>query len=215
MATLIFRILLLTLVTSSWASRAGADICVNVDLHSESPDVSTTVIETLKHEATAIWRPYGVELRWGAPRCTVEDASLDVLIARHPREATIGRIVLGSTHVRMDRIERAPIIVDYDATAQTLASLTSSALATLVGLPWLGPQDTGRALGRVAAHEMGHVLLALPNHQRDGLMRATFQASEMVSPSRSRYRLSAPEVGRLRYRAEWMAATRLQTSGGS
>jgi hypothetical protein len=215
MATLIFRILLLTLVTSSWASRAGAGICVNVDLHSDSPNPSTTVIETLKREATAIWRPYGVELRWGAPTFCVEDESLDLLLARHPREATIGQIVLGSTHVRMDRIERAPIVVDYDATAQTLASLTSGALSTVVGLPWLGPQDMGRALGRVAAHEMGHVLLALPKHQRDGLMRAAFQASEMVSPSRARYRLSASEVGRLRFRAEWMAAIRMQSSGGS
>ena len=151
----------------------------------------------------------------GGTAVTVEDASLDVSIARHPHEATIGRIVLGSTHVRMDRIERAPIVVDYDATAQTLASLTSSGLATLVGLPWLGPPGYGARTGAIASHEMGHVLLALPNHQRDGLMRAAFQASEMVSPSRSRYRLSAPEVGRLRYRAEWMAATRMQTSGGS
>jgi hypothetical protein len=215
MATLIIRIVLLTLVTNSWAARAGAGICVNVELHSPSPDLSARVLDTLKHEATAIWRPYGVELRWGAPMCTVEDASIDLLIARHSPETTTGRIVLGSTHVRMDRIERAPIVVDYNATAQTLESLTSTNLSTLVGLPWLGAQAMGRALGRVAAHEIGHVLLALPNHQRDGLMRATFQASDMIEPPRWKYRLSAMEVGRLRYRSEWMAATRMQGSGGS
>src|SRR4051812_21957110 len=169
MATLLIRIALLVLATTLWTGRASAGICVNVNLDAATPNPSRDVLETMARESAAIWLPYGVDLRWGSPWCPVEDASIDAVIVRHLPVAAAGRIVLGSTQVRMDRIERVPIVVDCDATAQTLASLTESTLSALLGRPSVGAHEMGRALGRIAAHEIGHVLLALPNHQRHGL----------------------------------------------
>jgi hypothetical protein len=214
MATLYIRIALLILATTLWTSPATAGICVNLNLHATGPGPSHAVVEALERESSAIWVPYGVDLRWGSPWCPVEDASIDVAIVRRTPITKADRIVLGSTQVRMDRIERVPIVIDYDATTQTLAGLTGDTLAALLGLRWIGAQELGRALGRVAAHEIGHVLLAAPDHQRHGLMRPTFQASDMVSPPRTKYQLSAMEIGRLQFRSEWMIATRLQASGG-
>ena len=92
--------------------------------------------------------------------------------------------MLGSTRVQLALPDRVPILIDYDATETTLASLTVGELTGALGRQQIGRDEMGRALGRVAAHEIGHVLLALPNHQRQGLMRESFQAIDMVVPVR-------------------------------
>jgi hypothetical protein len=57
------------------------------------------------------------------------------------------------------------------------------------------------ALGRVLAHELGHVLLGSPAyHDQDGLMRATFLSNDLARPERSRFRLTDRSVARLRAR---------------
>ena len=50
-------------------------------------------------------------------------------------------------------------------------------------------QVVGRAIGRVIAHEIGHVLLRTTGHAPHGLMRAVQRADELVDPARTRYRL--------------------------
>ena len=50
-------------------------------------------------------------------------------------------------------------------------------------------QVVGRAIGRVIAHEIGHVLLRTTGHAPRGLMRAVQRADELVDPARNRYRL--------------------------
>ena len=49
----------------------------------------------------------------------------------------------------------------------------------------------GRALARVAAHELGHYLLQKLHHDGEGLMRASFEASELTSEDSSRFRTKA------------------------
>jgi len=46
----------------------------------------------------------------------------------------------------------------------------------------------GRALARVAAHELGHYLLQQIHHNHEGLMRASFESSELGSEDSSRFR---------------------------
>ena len=64
----------------------------------------------------------------------------------------------------------------------------------------MAPLDLGRALGRVLAHEIGHVVLAAAKHQSRGLMRASFVAEDLIRPQRWSYTLSEAEVARLRER---------------
>ena len=60
----------------------------------------------------------------------------------------------------------------------------------------------GRALGRVFAHELGHVLLGTRAHAAAGLMRATFSPADLVAIDRMHMRLNRELSQRLVRRIE-------------
>ena len=208
MSISVTRLVLVTVVVTLLSARADAGICVDVALHFAGPAPSHDLAATLEQEATAIWAPYGVDLHWQSLACDVEDASFDVLIESRPSHASTDHPVLGHTQVELSRVDRVPIVIDSDATEKTLEALTLSELATLVGRTHVGPEEMGRAFGRILAHEIGHVLLGLPSHQHQGLMRPSFQAADMVRPTRWQYGLSPIEVARLGHRSGWIIARR-------
>lgn len=205
---LVARLVFVAVAAVLAATRGDAGICVDVALHLPSPAPTRAVIKALEQEANEIWAPYHVELRWQAPVCAVEDASFEVQVARKGHRASGTRSVLGETRVDFASIDRVPVLIDYDAVDTMLASLTIDELATTVGHWPVGAQELGRALGRVLAHEIGHVLLGLPNHQSQGLMRRSFEPVELVWPTRFQYGLSSLEVSRLRHRTRWILANR-------
>lgn len=199
---------ILALLAVTWsAAGASAEICVDIDLHPVRA-LPRDVVATLEHEATAIWAAYGVDLHWRAPECAIRDASFDVVIERRLSRTVADRVVLGSTELKLARIERVLIVIDSDAVEEMLSSLTISAITEQLGRDRLLAPDLGRALGRIVAHELGHVLLGLPNHQRAGLMRASFRPIDLIAMLREQYRLSPIEIARLRHRTEWMMANR-------
>jgi hypothetical protein len=62
-------------------------------------------------------------------------------------------------------------------------------------------QAVARALGRVLAHEVGHVLLGLPSyHDHEGLMRASFRSNDLRAFDDKPFRLSDQSLARLRSR---------------
>lgn len=202
------HIAVLVTAATLWGPRADAGICVDVDVHSTTSAVSRATAAALEREAAAIWRPYGVDLHWPSSPCALADASFDVLIAPTLPHATDGAPVLGRTHVELTPVEHVPILIDYGTTERTIATLTVGALAAEIGVQRVGPREMGRALGRILAHEIGHVLLAMSQHQRHGLMRESYQAIDMLYPLRAQYGLSSEERARLRERFQWMAANR-------
>jgi len=190
------------------AGEAAADICVDVDLKVAGHDLSPLTEQTLQSEASALWQPYGVRIQWSttrpAGRCSPVHASFDVRVEYQPPPAgkTPRQIVLGSTQLVSGTIACAAILLDYDATEDLISSAPATDLFTLVGQMQAGPADIGRALGRVLAHEIGHVLLGEAHHPRWGLMRKSFTASELVAHQRRSYTLSREEVDRLRQRQD-------------
>jgi hypothetical protein len=109
------------------------------------------------------------------------------------------RAVLGRAFVTTDAAGGGPIRVSVDATERMLLRRSSSG-------PFVGERDMGRALGRVLAHEIGHVLLAVRQHDRAGLMRAIFTPVDLGSPSRESFRLTSNDLGRLRSRIQVMTS---------
>jgi len=204
------RLVLVAVTATLAATRAEAGICISVALQFASPAPSRTVIAALEQEATTIWAPHDVELRWQAPVCAVEDGSFEVSVVRNVPGASSGLWVLGQTRLQLAGIDRVPVVIDYHAVETALASLTLDQVATTVGHWPLNRRELGRALGRVLAHEIGHVLLGLPNHQRQGLMRRSFGPMELVFPTGWRYRLSPLEIDRLRHRIRWIIANRIR-----
>jgi hypothetical protein len=54
------------------------------------------------------------------------------------------------------------------------------------------------ALGRVLAHELGHLFLRLDGHRKNGLMRASFSHRALAGRSDRSFRLSGDDVERVR-----------------
>jgi Matrixin len=165
---------------------------------------STSILAILKEETESIWRPYGVHVEWVdavLSEVEAEGFSVEAVIDRRGdlAPADSDRAVLGRAFVSKDTVGVGPIRVSFDATERMLLRRSASG-------PFVGERDMGRALGRVLAHEIGHVLLAVRQHDRSGLMRAVYTPAELGSPARESFRLTCDDLGRLRSRIQVMTS---------
>jgi hypothetical protein len=162
---------------------------------------SASIVAILEDETESIWRPYGVQVEWvdaHLDEVAAEGFSVEAVIDRRSDgPADPDRAVLGRASVPKDAVGAGPIRVSFDATERMLLRRSSSG-------PFVGERDMGRALGRVLAHEIGHVLLAVRQHDRSGLMRAVFTPAELGAPDREAFRLTSDDLGRLRSRIQVM-----------
>ncbi len=187
---------------------AAVDVCdssrFEVGVHLLIDRAIATAIDTriLEEETAGLWRPYGVDLRWdetSAVRASAEQSDLEVIVAPRLPGITIpgGAAVLGRATVTLDGLSRRPIFLSFNATQRVLALQTNRRAAILKSEQDI---ELARALGRVLAHEIGHVLLAFPTHDTVGLMRPVFQPNELAESDRVPFRLTCGAVGRLRSR---------------
>ena len=204
------RVGALSILALSTATLAAAEMCFDVTLRFSDRTPSRALIESMTREASTIWQPYGVRIQWStegqsvAPNsadCAARHGPFAAFIVRRSARSTSGNAVLGNTWLTPGAIDHAPIYIDQSATERVLESLASEDLARLVGHQFIAPSDVGRALGRVLAHEIGHVILAARFHETRGLMRPVFLATDLVTYNRQSYGLSDAELTRLRGRA--------------
>jgi hypothetical protein len=154
--------------------------------------VPTAVQRAAIAEADAIWSPYNVAVTGAEPLNAHRHDDLTLTVVMNPAPAAT------------DPMWRAPLgAVDFDEAGAPLHIVTVFIVrlvtmieeARLWHVPaWEWPrvireQVVGRAIGRVIAHEIGHVLLRTTGHAPRGLMRAVQRADELVDPARNRYRL--------------------------
>ncbi len=186
-----------------------APFVVSVHLQVDRSIKSRVIPADLKNETEALWRPYGVHFEWTdspAPGAAPSGLSLEVILERRaidapglPQWAT----VMGLTSVQPSVPSARPIRVSFDATESVLALRKISRTAA----GWIVPDhDLGRALGRVLAHEIGHVLLGA-RHDDVGLMRAVFRPDELGESDRALFRLTCSGVARLRGRIGRLTGT--------
>jgi hypothetical protein len=176
---------------------------VAIRLSVDSSIASARVAPQLKNEAAEIWRPYGVQLAWtnaDVSELAPGSVSLDVSVDRQFEKSRRldGPRVLG--HALMNPAAAwQPIHVSFEATESVLAQRTTGPRSIAGIVP---DQDLARALGRVLAHEIGHVLLGAAGHDRAGLMRATFIPDELAEPDSRPFRLTCSSAARLRSRLD-------------
>ena len=183
---------------------------VDVHLQVDRSIRSRVIPADLKNETEVLWRPYGVHLEWtdspdrgAAP----SGLSLEAILERRiidepglPKWAT----VLGLASLKRNAPSARPIRVSLDATESVLALRTISRTSTG---RIVFDHDLGRALGRVLAHEIGHLLLGAPYHDDVGLMRKVFRPDELAALDRVPFRLTCVDVARLRGRIGLLTGT--------
>jgi hypothetical protein len=177
----------------------------------------------MMQEADAIWRPYGVTLVWLTEGTGESRAGSAALLRVHfghgdrptPRIGSPGPARLGGIRFFDGAVADDDIVLLTDEITETVMS-TQLAGRDLHDLPLGLVEDaSGRATGRVLAHELGHYLLALRTHTRNGLMRQSFAGRQLVGWDRQAFRLDAVALLRLRARtAELIAAAVDPTNGG-
>jgi hypothetical protein len=146
-----------------------------------------------RDEAARLWKDYGVDLVW-ADDDAAPGLCLDAVVERDRRAIDVSGppTVLGRTRL-VNGILQVPIRISFDAVDAVLDAAHVK--------PVMHDQAMALALGRVLAHEVGHVLLGAPSyHDPDGLMRASFQSNDLKGFDDRPFRLSDSSIARLHRR---------------
>ena len=131
-------------------------------------------------EVTAIWAPYGVDVRASHTGESGRDGAvrLAVVLVDRPAGSTVVE-TLGSIRF-VDAVPERTIAIYPHA----IASLVSHASFSGVGRDeWptsLGDAILGRVTGRALAHELGHFLLRSRHHSPKGLMRSALFLRDLM-----------------------------------
>lgn len=172
--------------------RNTASACIRVITKDH---LSGPAFKTIQHEASRIWLRHGVALTWtpsAAAHCnTVEEIVFDddelIKLAGGRVDTALARTVfLGRSRTIYVSAPRA-----FDMLAQLrdrFATFSNEGESDVRG---------GTLLGRVVAHELGHVLLTTMAHSKTGLMRPVFGLRDVLSDDERVNDLTPAESNRL------------------
>jgi len=159
------------------------------------------------HEADAIWRTHGVRVAArgvaGTPPMELPDGDVNLTLRFAP-PSPLGRQRLGAIRL-VDGVPESAIEIVAGDVAALMAAAPWAGRRLTEWPPAIGDDVTGRALGRVLAHELGHFLLASPTHTTHGLMRASFVARELGTLDRRPFALDRRHLARLSARVAKLA----------
>jgi hypothetical protein len=175
-------------------SREPGTLTVQIEMTVERGLASHVIQAIARNEASAIWKIYGVDLKWSDSGAGAA-LHLDVFVESHQADAVLNRTpgVLGRTMIDRAGVVRGPIRIFVDAIESLLPPESSN--------PVLHNLELATVLGRVLAHELGHALLGTPTyHDPDGLMRTNFTGAELTRRDRRVFQLAERSAERLRAR---------------
>jgi len=168
-------------------------------------DLSPAALERALAEVDRLFDAGGIRFQWRqTPEGTISSAPATIVVLARPHEAVVSGCSrnlhdhrLGHTYLAARRV-----------------TLWTEQVARAVAGSW-GRKDPppvdadalGTALGRVLAHELGHLFLRLNGHRENGLMKASFSHRALVGKSDRAFRLSEEDLERVR-----AAITRLQAA---
>lgn len=140
-------------------------------------------LRVVVEEIDRVWRAAGVRVSSGRSGDAVPEArtvvSMRILMTPPP----IDRQVLGFVTTRVHDEVTPTIFISLTAVRDLIdGSLRSQAIVVRDRL-------LAQAIGRVAAHELGHYLFRQRIHDEHGLMRPTYLARDLISPSLKPFRI--------------------------
>jgi hypothetical protein len=154
------------------------------------------VVESALRETNRLFEEGGIRWEWRlSPSGSVTDAPATVVVLERPSDTVVSGCRrnlhdhrLGHTHLTARRItiwsEQVARALDGDWDAAEVPEVDEQALAT--------------AIGRVLAHELGHLFLRLNGHRARGLMRPSFSHRSLKGTSDRSFRLSGEDLDRVR-----------------
>ena len=186
----------------------AADITVAIDFDGPHSDRS---VQQMKRETEEIFKVAGVRLEWRG-RDDVGRNSYENLVMVHFK----GKCILQPVPILYD--ERGPFAFAYNSDGEVLPfseveceRVTASVRSAMRGDDFGRPDYLmGRALGRVVAHELVHILTRSASHGREGVTQAALSGRELIGcPPR----LSRDDVERLRRAVDGSARSKIARLG--
>lgn len=177
------------------AGLAPAPLTLDVSMYLGA-GLSEDIVVSALRETQRIFEPGGIELRFDlSPDNHTSRPFVTVLV--QPRPARFK--VYGCSRNRHDHR-----LAHTQLRARRI-TLWSEQVARAVEGDWdrTGPPDVdagvfAQALGRVLAHELGHVLLRLDGHRDRGLMRSAFSHRSLTARGRRAFRLAEDDLQAIR-----------------
>ncbi len=153
-------------------------------------------VEAMKHEVESVLRETGISFRWPSRVDAARESYAELVVVRFN-----GKCVLEPVPYLFD--ERGPLAFTYstDGIVQPFTEVACDRVAASVRQAMAGgdfsrrDQIFGRALGRVVAHELVHVLAAAKEHGHTGVAQPSLSPFKLVAPSLP---LSPEDVQRLK-----------------
>ena len=177
------------------AAIAPAPVTLDVPIYLGA-ELSEGIVMSALRETERIFESGGIELRFDlSPENHSNRPLLTVLVQPRPtrfqvhgcsrdrHDHRLGRTQLGSRRITLwsEQVARA---VDGNWDRKEL--------------PVVDDRVYARALGRVLAHELGHLLLGLNGHRERGLMRPTFSHGNLTTLGRRAFRFAEDDLQAIR-----------------
>jgi len=155
---------------------------------------SMSALRAMEHETAHILKASGVKLRWRLQGSSEVANGLMVVVMLHGRCDIDGSAAqfkpgpLGWSH-------------EVDGSVLPFSDLACDSIRGAVQSVWNGQNRKrgndllGRAMGRVLAHELYHVVADTAQHGRDGVAQATFTPRDLTA---AQFQLEAPDVEAVR-----------------
>jgi hypothetical protein len=161
---------------------------------------SSRSISEMQQEVAGILSDSGLKLEWRAldrTSATTDAGDNENLVVVHFN----GRCILEPVPILYD--ERGPLAFTHTSDGAVLPfsevacdQVTASMRSAMFGGDYAqADQLLGRALGRVVAHELVHMLTKSHDHGREGVAKAALSGTQLIEP---RLPLSASDLERLR-----------------
>ena len=152
---------------------------VGLSMIEEARGLPAAVMEAMREETGRILTPAGVRVKWYESDAALQSLSLNRLVvvrlvgaSRSGIELKAAEGVLGVTHMSEGRV--LPFIdVDVQRVGRAIKWMGG-------GVRAIQPGEYGRALGRVLAHELYHVLSGSVRHDSEGVSKGVLNAHELL-----------------------------------
>lgn len=194
MRTALILVLAGTMIPA-WSAARTAHLTVLLDFQGSHSERS---IAEMKRESQSILQDSGLAIEWRM-RSEVSDESFpDLVVVRFK-----GKCIFEPVGFLYD--ERGPLAFSYSSGAEVLPfsevacdKVTSSVRSAMRGDDYAHADVLlGRALGRVVAHELVHMLSRSGAHGREGVAKPAISGAQLIAPE---FRLSPEDLQRIQPR---------------